>query len=297
MSKPRLVVREKIYLITRRCTQRQFLLRPDEETNNAFAYCLAEAARRFEIDLVLSTAMSNHHHTIVFDREGRFPEFIEHFHKMLARCLNARWGRTENLWSSQEPSVTRLEDVETLRDKLLYVAINPVKDGLVDRANQWPGFNGFKLLTSGRKLVVRRPRYFFAKDGDMPERVELEFVIPEQLGSREKAILDLKKRVDAYEQDARERRSKTGSRVLGCKRVKEQSWRDCPDSVEPPRRLRPRFAGRGEALKAALISYKEFLAAYQHAREQWLAKMTCLFPSGTYWLQRFVGVPVATAIA
>jgi len=34
------------YMITRRCTQRQFLMRPDDETNNAFIYCLAEAASR-----------------------------------------------------------------------------------------------------------------------------------------------------------------------------------------------------------------------------------------------------------
>jgi hypothetical protein len=27
-------------MITRRCTQRRFLLRPDRETNNAFTYCL-----------------------------------------------------------------------------------------------------------------------------------------------------------------------------------------------------------------------------------------------------------------
>jgi len=31
-------------MITRRCTQRQFLMRPDPVTNNAFIYCLAVAA-------------------------------------------------------------------------------------------------------------------------------------------------------------------------------------------------------------------------------------------------------------
>jgi len=33
-------------LITRRCIHRQFLLRPDEATNNAFLYCLMHAALR-----------------------------------------------------------------------------------------------------------------------------------------------------------------------------------------------------------------------------------------------------------
>jgi hypothetical protein len=60
MSRPRQVLPGQFYLLTRRCTQRQFLLRPDEITNNAFVYCLGEAAQRFEIDILLPTAMSNH---------------------------------------------------------------------------------------------------------------------------------------------------------------------------------------------------------------------------------------------
>jgi hypothetical protein len=32
-------------LIARRCSERRFFLRPDEETNNAFTYCLILAAQ------------------------------------------------------------------------------------------------------------------------------------------------------------------------------------------------------------------------------------------------------------
>lgn len=41
---PRQVLPGQFYLITRRCSQRQFLLRPDTATNNAFLYCLIDAA-------------------------------------------------------------------------------------------------------------------------------------------------------------------------------------------------------------------------------------------------------------
>ena len=61
MSLPREVSPGRFYMITRRCTQRQFLLRPDEETNNAFLYCLADAAQRCNITVLLTCAMSNHH--------------------------------------------------------------------------------------------------------------------------------------------------------------------------------------------------------------------------------------------
>ena len=134
MSRPRQVLPRRFYLLTRRCTQRQFLLRPDALTNQAFTYCLAEAAQRFEIDILLPVAESNHHHTILFDRHGRVPQFTEHFHKMLARCQNARWGRWENLWAAEEPCLTELLTREAIIAKLVYAASNPVKDLLVERA-------------------------------------------------------------------------------------------------------------------------------------------------------------------
>ena len=51
MTLPREIIPGRFYMVTRRCTQRQLLLRPDEETNNAFLYCLAEAAQRGDVRL------------------------------------------------------------------------------------------------------------------------------------------------------------------------------------------------------------------------------------------------------
>src|SRR5262249_4274710 len=91
----RQVLPGQFYMLTRRCTQRQYLVQPDEETNNAFVYCLAEPAQRFQTEVLLPQQMSNHPHTDLLDRYGRIIEFTEHFHKMLAKCLNASRGRWE----------------------------------------------------------------------------------------------------------------------------------------------------------------------------------------------------------
>lgn len=72
-------------MITRRWQQRQFLLRPDAVTNNAFTYCLIEAAQRCQVEVLLPCAMSNDYHAVIFDRCGRYPELVEHFHKTFAR--------------------------------------------------------------------------------------------------------------------------------------------------------------------------------------------------------------------
>jgi putative transposase len=284
-------------MVTRRCAQRQFLLSPNGEITNAIAYCLAHAAQRFGIDVLLSTVESNHHHTIIFDRYGRFPQFIEHFHKMVAKCVNTARGRKENLWAAVEPCVTRLLDYDTVLAKLAYAAANPVKDLLVERATQWPGLNGYSYLIHGKTLVARRPRFFFRKDRGWPDEISLTFVIPRELGDRDEVIAELQARVAAFEDEAREFRRLYNRRVYGRKSVLEQAWHLAPESVEEPRMLRPRFAGRREARSEALVAFKEFLAAYRDARQQWLLGKSCVFPAGTYWLSRFAPVNGTLAYA
>ena len=170
---PRQVLPNQFYMITRRCTQRQFLLRPDAATNNGFTYYMIEAAQRCAVDVVLPCALSNHYHAVIFDRSGRYPEFIEHFHKMFARSQNALRGRWENLWSSEQASVVRLVGREDVMNKLVYTAANPVQDHLVDRVHHWPGVHGLGALLAGRPLRAMRPLHFFRPDGPMPETVEM----------------------------------------------------------------------------------------------------------------------------
>ncbi|MBN9166023.1 MAG: transposase, partial [Myxococcales bacterium] len=84
MTLARQVVAGRTYLISRRCTQRQFLLRPDPMTEQIYLYCLGEAAQRYEITLHGFIAMSNHQHLLVRDNHANFPAFLAHLHKMLS---------------------------------------------------------------------------------------------------------------------------------------------------------------------------------------------------------------------
>lgn len=294
MSLPRQILAGRPYMITRRCVQRQFLLLPDPITNSIFLYCLAEAAQRFGIDVILPSVLSNHHHTIVFDREGRVVEFMEHLHKMLARVLNARWGRSENLWSSAQVSLEPLEERNDVLEALVYAATNPVKDGLVDQIHHWPGVNGLGALLSGEAVTVTRPRYFFGEGGKMPREVTLKLVIPEELGDTESFRSELRQRVDQRVEEIRAARLAQGKRVLGVRAVKAQSWRDHARSVEPRGGIRPAGTARVTSPRdEALARKRAFVAAYRVARKAWLEGKDAVFPPGTYWLRRFASVNVA----
>lgn len=295
MSLPRQIFAGSFYLLTRRCTQRQFLLRPDEITNNAFLYCLIEAARRYEIEILLPTAEANHHHTVLYDRHRNAPRFVEHFHKMLARCMNARWERGENLWAAEEVCLTRLLTRDAVIDKLIYTAGNPVKDLLVDKAIHWPGANGYRHLLNGQPLRAIRPAHFFRDDGAMPAVVELSLTIPSELGAADAVVEEVKAGVERLESKVRAERNDSGRRVMGKKRILAQSWRDCPTSVESRGGLRPRFAGAAPARIAALAAYRTFLVEYAAARRDLLAGRPTLFPAGTYWLPRHAAIPAIAA--
>jgi putative transposase len=291
MPLPRDVVPEEFYLITRRCTQRQFLLRPDDETNNAFIYCLGLAAERCDVDVLLPCAMSNHHHTVIYDRFGRYPEFIEYFHKQFARCQNALRGRNENLWAAEQPSVVRLVDAEDVLRKLVYTAMNPVSDHLVAYTHQWPGVNGLSALLAKSELVAHRPRHFFRSS--MPETVTLRLRIPPALGNEDEVLADLKQRIASEEARMTLERTRIGGRVLGKRLVIRQSWTSRPETHEQRRVLDPRIAAINPASReVAVIRSREFVAAYRIARASWISGAPAAFPIGTYWLRRFAHVPI-----
>jgi putative transposase len=295
MSTPREVLPGQAYMITRRCTQRQFLMRPDPETNNAFIYCLAEAAIRFGIDVMFTLAMSNHHHTGIYDAEGNYPAFLEHFHKLFAKCQNALRRRWENFWSSEQTSVVRLVDPADLLDKMVYALTNPVKDGLVERARDWPGVSSLDAQLRGSTLSATRPKHFFRAKGPMPEAVELRLAKPpgfEDL-SREDLAKAILERVRDIENTTAAERRRTGTTVVGAKRVLAQPWNGRPESQEPRRGLNPRVAARSRWSRLeALLRSRTFRDAYAVARAAFITGVTSvLFPAGTYWLHRFANVP------
>ena len=127
----------------------------------------------------------------------------------------------------------------------------------------------------------------------MPKEVELRLAIPPELGPSDEILAEVRKRVAAFELEEAKRRAATGRRVLGRYAVLRQSWRDSPTSREPRRGLRPTIAAKSLWTRLEAIQRKrEFTVQHRRARLALLAGLSIPFPPGTYWLRRFVGVPV-----
>jgi putative transposase len=175
---------------------------------------------------------------------------------------------------------------------MVYALSNPVKDGLVSKVHHWPGASSLSALEHGKNLVASRPRHFFRKDGDMPEKATLVIVRPKgfEAVTNEAFASRVLERVRAVEIGAAVERQRTGQGVLGRHAALTQKWSDRPASREPRRQLDPRVAARNKWRRIeALMRNREFRAAYAAARDAFVAGVRdIIFPAGTYWLRRFV---------
>jgi putative transposase len=294
MSFPRMVVPGCTYLVTRRCTQRQFLLRPDRDTNRAFNYCLAYAAKRTGVEVVGFIASSNHYHAVLIDVEGRIPDFLECFHKLLAKHQNVLRRRTENFWSSEQTSLVELVGSADVFAKLIYTLTNAVKDQLVERTQHWPGATSVAATLRGKPIRARRPRRFFDATGDMPEELVLRCVRPpgwEQHSEKDfrRAVTEAIAKVEG---DAAQIRALKGGRVMGRKAILRQCPTDCPRNGKARSTINPTVASADKWPRIeALLRLKAFREAYAQAREKWQAGLDVIFPAGTWWLRMFAAVP------
>jgi putative transposase len=297
MSLPRVVIPGRRYLITRRCSERRFLMRPGRETNNAFVYCMALAARKSHVSIVCVGTTSNHYHAVVVDDCGRLPELLEHFHKLVAKHQNALRGRWEAFWASEQTSVVELPNPEDVLAKMAYAIANPCSSHLVEKVHHWPGVESLTAIEEDLPLVASKPsRFFDPNNGDLPDVVQLGFRRApgfERLSHAEYAAL-VREQVDKAVARAAEERREKGIRIVGRKGVLRQHWNDSPNTREPRRGLSPRVACRNKwARIEALQRNQAFLDQYRGARADHLAGHEALFPCGTWWLCRFAGLKAA----
>ena len=293
MSLPKPVFPGSVYMITRRCTQRKFLLKPSEAHNEAWNYILAYAARQARVHLIWTMVESNHHHTGVYDPEGRISVFCRELHRLVAKFFNAGYGRFEYFWASGPPGRLRLEGPEDILDKLVYSISNPAKDHLVEKSVQWPG-----VVTTPEHLcstrTVRRPKAYFRENGVMPQELELTFHKPpgfEEMSTETFRAL-VQSKVEEVEAKAAREREETGQRVLGVHLILKQHHEESPSSYAKYFKLRPQVGARSKWRRVeAIRRLKSFVEAYRAALVRWRAgERDVVFPYGTNMMRLVHGV-------
>jgi REP element-mobilizing transposase RayT len=283
-------------MITPRCYQRTFRLRPSEETNQTYLYSLAWAAVKTGVIIHAACVMSNHHHIVLTDVRGMLPDFLRELHRTVAKALNAAQGEWENLWSAESCHTLELGADEDVIDKIAYVAANPTEAGLVESPQEWPGV---MLLPEAdvRALEINRPTTYFADGTIFPETVTLR-VSP--VMAKTPSDANIVQRVAGAIQQAVARARNAilacGRRFLGHGGVLSHSFRKRAESFEPRRGPIPKVRARNRSLlRAMLARYSVFWAEYREALEAWRAgDRSVVFPFGTWGMRLFHSAAVAS---
>jgi REP element-mobilizing transposase RayT len=292
MTAPRQVLPGATYLVSRRCSQRQFLLKPTRSTNDVFLYLLAVAASRYDVEVHAFCVLSNHYHLVVTDPGAQLPAFLQFLDALVARAVNASLGRWESFWAPDSYSAVRLASPPDVLDTIAYVLVNPVAAGLVRSGRLWPGLWSAPEQVGGEPLEVRRPEHFFDAKGSLPEKFTIELTVPPGFASADAFREDLAAALAEREaQAAREVRDD----FLGAARVLAQKPTARPKSGEPRRELNPRVAARDKWKRIEVLGrLVEFLRSYRAAWIAWHAgEPGVVFPPGTYLLRVVHGVPCA----
>lgn len=278
-------------MITRRCTQRMFLLKPTPQTTNILEYCVAAGAQKYDIEIHAICVLSNHWHAIITDPKGNLSDFMGYVHKYISKCVNASLGRWENLWCSGKPSAVALEGEEDILDKMVYVLTNPVQAELVSSHETWPGLIGFRAKDS---KTVDRPSVYFRANGPMPEQVELSYTKPSAFSSmsQETYEADILERVREAEKEIVQEVLAAGRKFLGVRQIMKQKVTDAPQSYAKHRKLNPRIGAKDKWKRLeAIRRLKTFLHDYREAYSRWRQGFRdVVFPYGTYAMQRFNNV-------
>ena len=285
------------YLVTTRCHQARFFLRPDREFNDALLEWLARAQQHFPLLRMLAVCvLSNHLHLVVRDEDGELAAWASYFLGHLARAVNRIRGRSGCCFERRYSAEPILDD-EALLDRLVYVVTNPVKAGLCKRVQDWPGVVLFAPDGEAREIPVswvdRNPRRFARirarLRGESPPkddafRVQGSLVI-DPLPSTDASRCDAEAvgaAIEARERELGEERRRAGRKTLGRKRVLSQSWRSAPR--QPKRSPRPLCHAADPNLRRRFREgFDEFVSLFSEASERFrLGQTNVSFPDWCY---------------
>jgi len=272
----------QLYLVTTRCHQARFFLRPDPELNDAVLEWLARAQQLFpRLRILAVCVLSNHLHLVVRDEEGELAAWASYFLGHLARAVNRIRGRSGSCFERRYSAEPILDD-EALLDRLVYVVVNPANAGLCERVRDWPGVVLFAPDGNSQEIPVswidREPHRFArvrarlrgesAPKGDV-FRVQGRLVVdplPSTDASRSdgEAVIAV---IEARERELAKERRRAGLKTLSRKQVLAQSWRSAPR--QPKRSPRPLCHAADPGLRERFREgFREFASLFHEASER-----------------------------
>ena len=141
--------------VTIRTIAAMLLCRPSERLNQRILGVMGRALALYPVALHAFVFMSNHWHALLTTPDGEtLARFVQHVNSNVAKAIKEETGWTGRVWQRRAANIAVLDD-DAAEDRLRYVLAHGVKEGLVERSEDWPGVNCVSALLGRERLVGR----------------------------------------------------------------------------------------------------------------------------------------------
>ncbi len=274
MASGRMHLEDEFHMVTNRCEEGRFFLKPTKEIRHIITYWFARAMNKYGkgLDVYSFCFLCNHFHMLCKDNDGSLATFMGYFQGNVAKAINKELGRgPAHFWQGHYDDQI-IEGERTFWKKYLYVVTNTVKSGLVNRASQWTGFCSYEASLSNGPIIVsgvNRTRFHNANRGnkkrakkEFVQRFEFSLAIPPGLEGfspedRAREIKNMVAQAEAHYVARRENKP-----ALGMKKVLTISPLHRPEALS--RSPRRRFACDNRQREwERLEEYRQFIGEYK----------------------------------
>jgi REP element-mobilizing transposase RayT len=254
-----------------------------DSVKQIYEYVTGVVSLRTGVRMVAWCVMSNHIHELLFDPQGRLPEFLQDRNLYLAKAVNAHFGLAGSVFDRGGASKQFQEDANALADSIAYILANPVDAGLVRKPSQWPGtISSVEELEPHTKKIKRPDAYL--RGEQWPDEVEYTVGAPEEIAWRLGGIPEMQ-RIVAARLEARLAKAAQhhGGMVLGLRKIAQRgpntfakAWEEFGETVR-------KFAVSSlDGERAGVARWNKFQLDYQDARQKMLHGRRGIWPEGTW---------------
>ncbi len=141
--------------LTWRCAQSRFLLRPGPEANRRLLGVIGQAMLLFagDVRLYFAGGTCNHIHIVAGFRSAEVKAgWTCHVRTNVSKELGALYDWPGCHWDRRSSDIPILDD-DALYERMVYLAGQATKAGLVRSAFEWPGVPWVEAVTAGRPLI------------------------------------------------------------------------------------------------------------------------------------------------
>ena len=150
---PRCFVCGEIYHIVQRGNNRAFIYRCESD-KKAFVNIVRSVAKKLSFELLYYVLMNNHYHLVIRMTHDSISRVMQRINWLYSRYFNKKYARCGTIYGQRFKSYF-VKNYRYLRALIKYIAMNPVRSGLVKNPGEYRWSAHYDMLRKRSRIINR----------------------------------------------------------------------------------------------------------------------------------------------